>query len=594
VRGLPLALLLCAGTVGQAIRLPAAPCFPGSLVYGKGLLYLGCAAAHRVDVLDTGSGRITRSFPTPAPPAGLALSPDGKRLYIACSAPRSVIRAVELASGARFDIPAGHSATAPAVSPDGKILYVCQRFQDRVAVIDVARRAETARIPVTREPIASALTPDGKLLFVANALPAGRADASPVAAEVDIIDTARREVAARVRLPNGATGLHGIAVSPDGRLAAVTHLLARFYLPTTQLERGWMQTNAVSLIDVAQRRLLGSVLLDEIDRGAANPWGVAWTPDGGTLAVTHAGTHELSLIDTAAMLQKLAAPPRDPAMDLAFLVGMRQRLALAGRGPRALAAGDGRLWVAGYYSDTLEPVDPKAGRPGPAIRRSAASETPARRGEYLFNDASICFQNWQSCASCHGPDARVDGLNWDLLNDGIGNPKNAKSLLLAHSTPPAMSQGVREDAVAAVRAGLEFILFASVPESDAQAIDAYLKSLRPVPSPYLENGKLSAGARRGRALFHDAKVGCAQCHPERMFTDLKPYDVGTRARTDRYDAFDTPTLVEVWRTAPYLHDGSAPTLRDVLTTANPRDRHGKTSHLTKQQIDDLLAYILSL
>jgi hypothetical protein len=53
-------------------------------------------------------------------------------------------------------------------------------------------------------------------------------------------------------------------------------------------------------------------------------------------------------------------------------------------------------------------------------------------------------------------------------------------------------------------------------------------------------------------------------------------------------------LIELWRTAPYLHDGSAATVRDVLTTRNPRDRHGQTSDLSKQEINDLCAYLLSL
>ena len=60
------------------------------------------------------------------------------------------------------------------------------------------------------------------------------------------------------------------------------------------------------------------------------------------------------------------------------------------------------------------------------------------------------------------------------------------------------------------------------------------------------------------------------------------------------DTFDTPTLVEIWRTAPYLHDGSAATLREVLTVKNSNDQHGKTSQLTQQQIDDLAEYLLSL
>jgi cytochrome c peroxidase len=219
----------------------------------------------------------------------------------------------------------------------------------------------------------------------------------------------------------------------------------------------------------------------------------------------------------------------------------------------------------------------------------------ARTGEFYCNDAGICFQGWQSCATCHPGEARVDGLNWDLLNDGIGNPKNTKSLLLAHKTPPAMSMGVRETAETAVRAGIQHILFTVQPEEVAVAIDTYLKSLRPVPSPLLVNGRLSDSARRGEKLFKDRQVGCATCHPPGLFTDLQTYDVGTRGRFDRAaDRFDTPTLVEGWRTAPYLHDGSAATMLEVLTTRNAGDKHGKTSHLTPQQLDDLAAYLLSL
>ena len=153
--------------------------------------------------------------------------------------------------------------------------------------------------------------------------------------------------------------------------------------------------------------------------------------------------------------------------------------------------------------------------------------------------------------------------------------------------------GVRETAETAVRAGLKHILFTEQPAGVALAIDAYLKSLRPVPSPHLAHGQLSDAARRGESLFSQA--GCGECHPSPLFTDLRQYDVGTRRGFDRRaDKFDTPALVELWRTAPYLHDGSAATVRDVLTTRNPDHQHGKTSDLTAQEIADLCAYLLSL
>jgi len=210
-----------------------------------------------------------------------------------------------------------------------------------------------------------------------------------------------------------------------------------------------------------------------------------------------------------------------------------------------------------------------------------------------FHDGRFCLQNWQSCASCH-PDARADGFNWDLLNDGIGNPKNGKSLLLAHQTPPSMAMGIRANAEAAVRAGIRHEMFTVQPEADAVALDEYLKSLKPIPSPYLVKGKLSAAAQRGKKIFEEEKVGCADCHKSKVMTDKKIHDVGTRSKYDKpKDEFDTPTLVEVWRSGPYLHDGSAATLRDVIT-ANKSDLHGVTSHLRQSEIDDLVAYVLSL
>ena len=58
--------------------------------------------------------------------------------------------------------------------------------------------------------------------------------------------------------------------------------------------------------------------------------------------------------------------------------------------------------------------------------------------------------------------------------------------------------------------------------------------------------------------------------------------------------FDTPSLRGVWHTAPYLHDGRASTLREVLITHNPTDQHGQTSHLSEVEVYDLVAFLLSV
>jgi cytochrome c peroxidase len=254
-------------------------------------------------------------------------------------------------------------------------------------------------------------------------------------------------------------------------------------------------------------------------------------------------------------------------------------------------------YVANYFSDTLSVVELSAC--SPRVTSIALSPqtgwSPVRQGESWFNDGALCLQGWQSCASCHDADARSDGLNWDLLNDGAHNPKNAKSLLFAYMTPPAMALGVRDSAATAVRAGLHHVLFKNAAPDVPAAMDSFLQSLAPVPSPRLVNSRLSAAAERGQRLFMSATTGCANCHPPPLFTDLAAHDVGTAGDYDKpSDRFDTPTLVELWRTAPYLHNGSAASVRELLTTGDARDLHGHTSHLTREQVDDLVEYLLSL
>ena len=571
-------------------------------------LYVAEATAKQIVVFDIAAGEVTKVISLTGEPTGLALAPDGRTLYVTTGVPNGAVHVVNLNTG-KIDhtLPAKHTPTAPVLSTDGKTLYVCNRFNNNVSVIDLASKKELTTIPVRRQPVAASITQDGKFLFVANHLPAGAADGDYAAAVVSVLDTNTKKVIKTIDLPNGSTSLQGICVSPNGRHAYITHILARYQLPTTQLERGWMNTNALSIIDISKKELLNTVLLDDVDLGAANPWGVACTEDGKYICVTHAGTHEVSVIDSTKLHNKLASvakgekvsdvslSPDDVPNDLSFLVGLRRRLKLTGNGPRGLAVIGTKVYAAEYFTDSLGIVDinpesyPKAQSIPLGTKKTL---TKVRKGEMLFSDATLCFQHWQSCASCHPGGGRVDALNWDLLNDGLGNPKNTKSMLLAHKTPPAMMTGVRPDAESGVRAGIRHIQFAVRPETDAVAIDEYLKSLEPVQSPFLVKGKLSRAATQGRKVFN--KAVCASCHTPPLYTDLNKYNIGTGKGLDENQSFDTPTLIEAWRTAPYLYDGRAKTIKEVLTKHNSGDKHGKTSTLTNEEINNLAEFILSL
>ena len=530
-------------------------------------------------------------------------------MYVTCGEANGELRKYARDGACVKSAAVGHCPCGPVLSKDGRTVYVLNRFLAQVSVLDAEKMAVVKTVKVLREPFAAALGAEGKLLFVANMLPYCASTNDVVAAAVSVVDT-RTFAVRHVMLPNGSTGVRGIASSPDGKSVYVTHTMGRYQLPTTQLERGWMNTAALSVFDGATGAYVNTVLLDDVDRGGANPWGVAVTADGRTLVVAHAGTCELSLIDRAALHDRLAKAAKgesasgivksaeDVPNDLAFLVSIRRRVLAGGNGPRGVLLSGRTAVTALYFEDAVSHfnLDDPAARAKviPLGPKPDLSRDRARRGEMLYNDGSMCFQQWQSCASCH-PDGRVDGLNWDLLNDGMGNPKQTRSELYNHVTPPTMITGIRKDMHACNAAGL-----IQRPEEDVYCFDAYVEKMKPVPSPYLVNGKLSARAQRGEKLFRQAK--CAECHtPEKkapggepLWTDLKLYDVGVGAATETGRKFDTPTLAECWRTAPYLYDGRALTMEEVLTICNPNDKHGETSKLTPEQIKDLAEYVLSL
>ncbi len=568
---------------------------------------MAAATTEKLILFDSAAEKVVGVVPLLCLPSGMVLSPDGLRLYVTADSPSGEVYTVDTATRqVSLLAKVGHTPNAPVLSPDGKTLYVCNRFHNDVSVIDAVSGNTLRRIPVLREPVAAAVTPDGATLVVANHLPVGRSDQEYVAAAVSLLDTQGQVAPVTIGLPNGSTALQGLCLSPDGAYAYVTHILGRYQLFTGQLERGWVNTNALSIIDLKNRQWLNTVLLDGVDLGAANPWDVKCTADGAYLVITLSGTHELCLIDREGLhgrLSKAAAGERVTAVtrsaedvpnDFSFLLPVRQLVKLPGNGPRGLAVTGAKVFAAEYFTDSLGVIDLEKGHP--VKPRSVPLQAPVslseeRRGEMLFHDATLCFQQWQSCASCHPGSGRMDVLNWDLLNDGIGNPKNTKSLILSHRTPPSMSLGVRANSQVAVRAGLRAVLFAVRPDSDTAAIHRYLESLTPLPSPYLVEGKLGPAAVRGQQIFRD--TGCDSCHNGPYYTNGRLFDVGTGSAADSTETYDTPTLREVWRTAPYLHDGRAATMEEVLTVHNPHDKHGQTSQLTKEQVSDLAEFVLT-
>ncbi len=570
------------------------------------ILYTGLSTAKKIAVVNAKTRKLLKYIDIPFNPAGMAISKDGNTLIVADKKPNGHVYFLSTKNKGRMkSVKVGHSPDALVISPDGELLFVANRFSNTVSVIRLIKGKVIKTIPLERDPKAIAISHDGSIVAVANNIPLATSNEQHISAKITLIDRNSLKILCNIKLAGGSQSIEGLAFSKDGKYLYASHILSRNHLPTTQLKNGWMNTNAVSIVDVEKKEYFTTVLLDSYNRGAANPRGMDISDNGKHLYIALSGVHELCVINLPAMHKKLTDTKNNifnntyvssfdeiPG-DLRFLYEFKRRIPLKGKSPRHVMVFGNLVFVSSYFSTGIDCVlNPDKPNGHETISLGSQPEMSLeRKGELLFCDATSCFQQWQSCLSCH-PDGRTDGLNWDLLNDGSGNPKNNKSLLNAHATPPVMITGIRESAELAVRAGIKYIQFAICRESDAQAIDAYLKNMKAVPSPYLDDGRLSKNAKKGKQLFK--KAGCLACHSGKHFTNGKSYDVGMGIVPHLNEKFDTPSLIEVWRTAPYLYDGRAKTIEDVFTKFNKNNEHGKTNKLTHTELNNLIEYVLSL
>lgn len=611
-------LCLCVGAPPAAYHSPLSVAVsPNGMT-----LYVSDKTAGCVTILDAATGAKVGETPVVGEPHGLALSADGKILYVA-QRTRNSIALIDTKQGTEIGrMPVGAWPVALALAKKTRRLYACNQGGDSVSVIDLTTRRQIDEIAVVRAPAFAAISADESRVVVANSLPSGAGTDPDLAAELSILDTGTLRQIARVKLPPGSTMAGGAWVNPSGKWAYVVHVLGRFDLPITQLEEGWVHTFALSVIDLAASVRLATVLLDSLTQGAADPWAVIGSADGRTLWISHRGTHEISMLNIGLIHELLEgnvpneiATRKDGARDDIWvrikndknqikqltqdltalrLAGAIRRSFSGGNGPTGLALSpDGkRLYAANYYAGSVGVLDAARGNllnVFPLGKQPAPDS--ARRGEIYFHDATRCFQHWHSCATCHLDGGRVDGLPWDFLRDGIDNGKDVISLVNLLQTPPYNRLATRPDARYCIESGVVVSHHVTPDPAEVDDLLAYVGSLTAEVNPKLP--KFAGAALRGRALF-EGKADCASCHPGPYFTDKRTHNVGINSRNEPNARYDTPSLVEAYRTAPYYHDGRAATMRDALTMHDTEGLHGNLSKLTASEIEDLIAYVLSL
>jgi len=125
-------------------------------------------------------------------------------------------------------------------------------------------------------------------------------------------------------------------------------------------------------------------------------------------------------------------------------------------------------------------------------------------------------------------------------------------------------------------------------DDELDALTAYLKTLDFVPPPAVNR----ESAARGEAIFRAKR--CSACHQGPDFTSNEVFEVGLETDGDAYKGFNPPSLRGVARRAPFLHDGRARTLKDVLTVHHRPSHLSGESELTAEELRDLVEYLKSL
>jgi len=222
-------------------------------------------------VLAAAAPAVAVTIPLGAVPRGLALSPDGTRLYVGLYHPGASgtsVLVIDTGTNAVVAEIGDGNAASLAVTPDGRHLYMTDLVNPVVALIDTSTNAFVGSIGVGSSPEGVAVAPDGRRAYVVNS----------GSGTVSLIDVPAKKALAEVKV---GFNPGAVAVSPDGRHVYVAN-------------RGGEEPS-VSVIDTAIGEVVANIP-SRNERGAASPNGVAVSPDGGRV---YAGSSWLSVIDTS-------------------------------------------------------------------------------------------------------------------------------------------------------------------------------------------------------------------------------------------------------------------------------------------------------
>jgi YVTN family beta-propeller protein len=578
--------------------------------------------SNSVSLVDTSTLTVIDEIKVGVDPRSVAVAADGQVAYVAnqSSGDLSVInlstRLVTLTS------PAGIRPSGVVVSPDGKYVAVADLGDDEVRLFNPATLTELVYIQVADRPSGLAFTPDSRRLLVTHLLSGdvtvltvepfiaylpiiGSGSGPKTSPEVFPYENLSSSVIPVLSLPTwlNVAPAPGVVVNANGTRAYLPQTMGNGQGYNTSFDTTVFPKVSVLNLKTNAHQTSEQVSLPEVDRPVGLPWDVALAKEDTELWVVNSASNDVSVIN----ISNPARPTRTANIPV-------------GDNPRGVViAPDGsKAYVNNTLAGTVSVIDAQTYTVVQVIPVTTIPLPPALlNGKRLFFSSAqpeLAKARWISCNTCH-IEGEGDGRTWLLNYLGTVPPgeqpiirRNSTSLLgMVETYPLRWSAEWNESADSEFSVRFEQYGTGMIagemndtrngPPNQGRSYDLdclalYLDSLV-VPA---RDNTLTPAEQRGKAIFESPQTQCTSCHPAPLYTDLRVHDVGTADGPSEWfgPLIDTPTLRFLYDSAPYLHDGSAASLYDVLVTRNPGDEHGKTSHLSPPEIDDLIAFLLAL
>jgi len=552
-------------------------------------LYVAASTANLVQEFDGQSLELLREWAVPAEPRFLALQPNERTLFVG-SAYRGALASIDLKdnsvtdvelpavvnqsfeTGDQFDTTARVTGDI-TISPDGRVLAIPVLYVDNVTTVPDPNLDGADVDDFFIEDAGDGYSAGGGARFNPSVV------IVPIKADGTLVVEDGRRLTLSGQGDDFATlrGYAGsVTFSPDGDTLLATlegsDAVVRLTIPSNpQRNSGGGAATGVGREpmpmedfggDMIDGGFAGSFAVTEFESAPtatvltdAAPRGVAFVADGE--AWVHAGfARTVADLDLAQLPEiESAGGPRGgaPMVDVA----MEDEASM--EAPRAAASTE-------FAPASLDPIVAKG-----------------RRLFYAANDSQMAAAGaGVSCATCH-LGARTDGLTWQFT-DG---PRQTPSLagVVSMTAPVTWTLSVETVVEEVVITSQGRMGGDGLPHADAETVAAFVDWTREADVPGAHD--LSDSALRGKAIFAREDVGCADCHSGAALTDNEPYEMYG------LEQVRTRSLVGIAASAPYFHDGSAPTLRAVVERARDGSM-GDTSMLSDDEKADLVAFLSTL